>query len=363
MAVIDRYVLKDVSLTFLATAFVLLLIIVGNLFVRLLSRATEGKLPVDIVLPLLGFATLRAVILLLPVALLLGVMLTMGRLYRDSEMTALRACGLGYRRLYRPFFVLLVPVVVLLSALVFYVVPWSIKQADHLRAVATARTDLSGITAGRFIAASDGDWVLFVEAIEQSRRRVRNVFVHALDEGVTSIETARYGSQIIDPSGSRRLALSDGYRYEGVPGEPGYSILSYSKHTLKIPALENIETALERDAMSTAALWQSDAPADKAELQWRLSVPISAVIVVLFALPLSYARPRQGRFAKLVVAILAYVVYANMAIVAMSWTERGVIPPWLGLWWVHGVMLIFTVVLLAHQKAIRWPGAAQPETT
>lgn len=335
-----------------AVSAVLFLIIVGRLFVRLLSRATEGKIPVDVVMPLLGFGSIKAIIFLLPVGFLIAIMMTLGRLYRDSEMAALRACGVSNWRLYRPLLAIAVPIAALLTVLVLFVTPWSVQRTDQLVNSAQQRTDLRGLNAGQFMAAAGGSPMLFVEAIDDDGQQVSNVFVHSFEEGVPAIETARRARQQVDPeTGARVLVLMDGHRYEGSPGQADYRILAYQKHAVRVPQIE-ASKHVERDALPTAVLWSSEHKVHKAELQWRLSVPLSAIVVALLAVPLSYSAPRQGRFSKVVVAILIYVVYANLTIASVKWVERGAVPEWVGVWWVHLAVLAFAGLLALKQRGL-----------
>lgn len=339
-----------------AVLSVLLLIIVGRLLIDLLSDAIEGDFPVDVILPLLALGSLESIILLAPVALLLALMLTLGRLYRDNEMTVLRACGVGAARLYRPLVWLTLPVVIVLSLLVFYVSPWAVRLAGEIAFDAEHRADLSMVSAGRFITAEDqAQWVLFVEDVNHETGMVENIFIHSLDRGAVTIETAERADQIVDPeTGARLLVLSDGYRYEGTPGQGDYIITAFERHTLRLPQLAGQPAVDEPDAKPTAALLASDDSADRAELQFRLSVPVSAALLALLAIPLSHTTPRQGRFAKLALAIVIYILYANAVLMAVNWVERGLLPAWIGVWWAHGLLLAFIGLLFIHRYGWRW---------
>ena len=151
LGIIDRALLKEIFLSFSAILSILLLIIVGQLFVKLLNKTVEGNLPLDTLMPLLALVVLRALIQLMPVALLLGVMLALGRLYRDSEISAMRACGIGFVQLYRPLILMAVPLSMLLAGLALYIMPITVRMADQMEYEAKNKTDISGITPGEFI--------------------------------------------------------------------------------------------------------------------------------------------------------------------------------------------------------------------
>ena len=355
LTILDRSLLKEIWLSFSAVTCILLLIITGQLFVKLLNKTIEGQLPLDTLLPLLGLVVVKAAIQLLPVSLLLGVMLALGRLYRDSEISALRACGVSYAQIYRALLLMAVPLVILLTGLVLHVLPVTVKTADQIEYEAKAKTDISGISAGQFIESEQGHWVVFAEFSDPKNRVLRNVFIHVLDAERIQVETAARAIQYIDPvSGKRMLELQDGHLYEGFPLDGDYRLASFKKHTMPIPKLEDSGSPNGLDTLSTALLWRTVGAAHKAELQRRISIPISALLMVLVALPLSYTNPRRGRFGKLVVGIVVYIIYANLINLSVSLMENQSLPIWAGVWWAHLSMILFIFTLFIWQNGLRW---------
>ena len=333
----------------------LLLIITGQLFVKLLNKAIEGQLPLDTILQLLGLMAIKAVIQLLPVSLLLGVMLALGRLYRDSEISALRACGVSYLQIYKALLLMAIPLMILLAGLVLHVLPLTVKTADQIEYEAKMKTDISGISAGQFIESMQGRRVVFAEFADTKNQVLRNVFIHGLDADRIQVETAARAIQYFEPaSGRRMLELQDGYLYEDLPLDGDYQLASFKKHTLQIPKLDVSGSVNGLDTLSTAVLWSSVGPAQKAELQRRVSIPISALLMVLVALPLSYTNPRKGRFGKLVVGIVVYIIYTNFINLSVSLLESQALPIWFGVWWVHLLMVLFILTLFIWQNGLSW---------
>lgn len=353
--IIDRYLVKEVAQTLLAVTVVLLLIVVSNRLIQYLADAAEGKLPGDAVFALIGLKAVVYFGLLIPLALYLGILLGLGRLYRDSEMAALAACGVGTARIYRALLILALPLVAGLTVLTLYVGPKAAEAGYEIQDRAKKTLELSVLSPGRFRESGDGRHILYVEHLSEDRRSVENVFAHSLDEGRHGIVSSETAYQYVDPeTGDRFIVLTDGYRYEGVPGQADFRIMQFEKHAVRIE--ENREGAVryKRNARPTATLWQSSDPADRAELQWRLSVPLSAGLLALLAVPLARVNPRQGRYGKLFVAIVVYIVYVNLLSVAQVWVERGTIPSVIGLWWVHGLVFVGAVVLLVQQAGLPW---------
>lgn len=353
IAILDRYILRELMLTQMAVIVVLTLTIVGNFFARLLSYAVEGRFHADILMPLVGLISLHALIKTLPVAVFLSVMLVLGRLYKDSEMPAMRGAGVGYLRLYRPLLLFALPMIALSTYLSLVVGPWSAGMVDQVRHAASNRSELVGITPGRFIQAQDGKRVFFVESIDNEQ--MRNVFVFVRRDDTSYVVTAERAAQAHDSATQQRyIVLADGYRYEGVPGEAEFRMMNYATHGVLVPNPAAGGVAVKRDAESSWRLWQSGDIKDQAELQWRLSFPISVLLLVLIAQPLAHTTPRQGRFGKLIVAVAVYVIYANAVVVGRSAIEQGQVPAWLGIWGVHAAFAATGLLLLGREFGRRW---------
>ena len=342
-SIIDRYVSRELLLTWLAVTLVLMLILTSSTLARLLGRAAEGAMPSDAVLPLLGITSLRYFILIIPLTMYLGVLLCFSRLYKDNEMAALGACGVGMGRLYRPLLMIVVPVSLLILLLTLYVTPWISQQTQVMKSEISNRSELTGLVAGRFNQSQSSDAIMFLERQSDDGLKMENVFFHQTQQTRQNIETAAAAESYKDENDRKFIVFVNGQNYEGQPGHSNYRITQYEKHGIYVPESELAARPVKRkEALSTSEIWQSKLPAHQAELQWRLSIPIAAILMAILALPLSYTTPRKGRYSKLALAILLYLIYSNMLGVAQNWVEFKKVPSWLGMWWVHGfaVMLI-----------------------
>ena len=194
-----------------------------------------------------------------------------------------------------------------------------------------------------------------MESSDSASERLNKIFIHGIEKGRTIIETADHAKHFIDPeTGQRLIKLQQGHRFEHAPVNKEYQLLSFESHTLQIPELKSTGHIDGRDTRPTSKLLASDKPADKAELQRRISIPISAFILVLMALPLSYTTPRRGRFAKLALGIFVYVIYANLINVSIGLMESRTIPVWIGVWWAHLLMIFLTIMLFVWQSGGIW---------
>ncbi|SEP56458.1 lipopolysaccharide export system permease protein [Ectothiorhodospira magna] len=357
LKVLDRYLVREMLITQLAVTLVLLLIIMGGVLARLLREAAEGRIPGDVLPPILILGTFNGLILLLPVSLFLALMLSLGRLYKDSEMAALMAAGVGYGRLYRTLMILTLPLTLILALLSLFVSPQISLMVDQIRAEASQRSDLMGITPGRFTSAGAGlgGVVFFVESFSDERRTMNHVFIQRRQGEQTEVVVARTATQQVDPvSGQRFLILRDGFRYEGSPGDLDFRMVEFATHGIRMPESGASSVRNRTDNVPTQALLGSDRLDYRAELQWRLAAPISMLLLALVALPLAHASPRQGRFAKLALGVALYVIYAQLQIMARSWYGEGVSPAWLGMWWVHVLVGMLIIYLLVHRYGLRW---------
>lgn len=350
MSIINRYLFKEISFSFAATLLVLTLIIVGNTFVRLLADASTGNLPVDLVGQLLWVGSLKQLIRLIPVALLIGMMLAFSRLYRDSEMAALRAAGVAPWDFYRAIFSFVLPLTVLLALLVLFVSPWLESSGSRLRNEINERPEAAGIPAGEFISAGsvERNYTALAESIDPSHTVMERFFIRVQDGTSEVLIWAKSAVLFIDSgSGERVLQISDGYRYESNPRQGGMSVIRFGEHSIRIPLKNNGET----DSLTmtpTMELWQQTDNASQAEWQWRIAVILSAPLLALLAFPLSYTAPRQGRYSKIAVAILIYAIYASVLGTVRGMMIRGDFPLLPGLWWIH--LLLFGLALWLLRK-------------
>ncbi len=352
---IDRYLRKEVLANLFGVLTVLLLIFLGNRFVRILGDSLEGQLPHDAILTILFLKLVSALVAIIPLALYLAVLLGFGRLYRDNEMTALHASGVSTFRLLKSIFGLVMPIAIGIALLSLYLSPWAEEQVKRIQDEVRARTEVFGITAGKFIEDKRRDGVLYVENIEE-QGQLTNIFAQwQTEEGRLATITAKQGHVENNAQyDARYLVLEEGFRYEGEPDQIDFRIIRFQRHTIYIEP-QQIKVSHRREkAQSTLQLLQSDSVKASAEFQRRLSMPISTLLLALLAIPLSKTNPRQGRYFKLLIAILVYALYSNALTVAQSWVGRGVLPPELGLWWVHIVILSVIVIWVARLDGFRF---------
>jgi lipopolysaccharide export system permease protein len=331
---LDRYLLREVTMTFVAVTGVLLLVLLSNQLARVLGQAVQNGFSGSVVLALIGLTTLQQLTVLLPIGLFLGIVLALGRLYHESEMTAMAACGAGTASIYRPVAVLTVVVVGALAVLSYQVVPAAGGRAQELRVEALRAAQFGALEAGRFRSFGDGDVVFYAERV-QPDGQLEGVFVQRRIGDRVEIAVAERAEQRGAGQSEQLFVLHDGLRYEGVPGALEWRVMRFKEHGIpvQLPAVKAKSEKLS--IKSTQALIGSRDAADRSELAWRTAVPVMALALMLLAVPLSKLKPRQGRFARVGYAVLAYFVYSNLVAAVRVWIDKGSPGGALGMWWVH----------------------------
>ena len=350
LRIFDRYLLKEVIYGWLAVTVVLWLVLVSNRLVQYLAEAAEGNIPGSLIFNLLALKMVWYLVLVVPFALALGVVLGLSRLYRDNEMVVMSACGVGPARIYRPLLGLSMIVAVLIAWLSLYVSPAVQGMSDRLKVSAQQQADLTVLGAGRFNDLQGGRVTFYAERLSADRSQMENLFIVVRSASAQArppqLLTAKTARRTLDgATGEDFLVLQDGYRYDGTPGEASYRIMQFSQYGVRIDLPDAADPGELREAVATRRLLASSDPWDIAELQWRLSMPLSVIVLVLLAVPLTRGGPRQGRYGRLVMAVLLFVVYYNLLGTAKVWVGKGAVPPEIGLWWVPVLPVILTLLL------------------
>ena len=343
---VQRYVLREVVQTWLAVTGVLVAILVSNQLSRVLGQAADNQYGRGVVFDLIALGTVMYLSVIVPVGLLLAMVLTLGRMYHDSEMAALQACGFGPARLLAPLFCFAAVIAVGLGWLAFEQVPRADGQVQLLRQSALKEAEFGQLDAGRFRAFSGGDAVFYAERVDQEGV-LHNVFVQRENAGrieVALAETATYSKASSDSM--HLVTLFNGRRYEGVPGQDDFRVIEFREHGIPIATPQDIRSSSDPDTKPTRLLWGSSDPSDIAQLQFRASTPLMALVLTLVAVPLSKLRPRQGRYTQVGFALVVYYIYSNLLSASKIWVEKGDLPPAIGVWWVHAAALALGLYLV-----------------
>ncbi len=344
--ILGRYILREVILAWLLVTGVLLVILLAYQVVGVLERAAANQFPPDVVLELVWLGALQYLSILLPVGLLIGVVLAFGRLYADSEMAAALACGAGPANVYLPVVLLALVVAAGLAWLTLVLAPQATEQALSLRQQAVRAGQFAPIAAGKFRSFGGGNAVVYAQGVNPDGT-LHNVFVERNRGAVVQVALAERARHSVTPDGMTHiLTLYDGERFEGVPGSAEFRIVRFAEHIVPVQMPVSTDRVRDLEARPSMALAQSSDPQQRAELQWRIATPLMCLVLALIAVPLARLRPRQGRYARVWVALLIFLFYSQLISVGKVMIGRGTLPAFLGLWWTHAVVVALALLVI-----------------
>jgi len=281
-------------------------------------------------------------------------LLAFSRLYKDSEMVVLAACGIGSIRILRAVLGLALIFTLIQGFFTLVLAPWAEQQVQTIKAEIEATSDVKGLVPGRFKELRAGLGVIYVQNTNEDNSRAENLFIQLHENNKPAVITAESGFQMTDKkTGDKFIVLQNGNRYEGRPGQNEFALIKFEQHGVRVNQQAVNILRLKHKATPTAALLASDKPGDKAELQGRISAALLCILITIFAVPLSRTSARQGRYGKLAIALLIYITYTNLLNVARAWVTKGDVSPEFGVWWVHIVMFVVSMFLLLRQTGIR----------
>jgi lipopolysaccharide export system permease protein len=316
--------------------------------VRLLGQAAGGKIPTDVVFAFLGFFTVSTLPVLLSLTLFVAILTTLTRSYRDSEMVVWFSSGLSLTAWLRPVLTFALPIVLVVATLTFVISPWASKKAEEFDARIQARDDVARVNAGVFGESSGGDRVFFVESVSGDRNAVQNVFVDSVQHQRDGVMVSASGRTETAKTGDRFLVLENGRRYDGRAGEADFRVMEFDRYAARIETKESApgdDSYRNMSSVPTLDLIGSSIAAYRGELVWRVGIPLSALLLALLAIPMSFVNPRAGRSANLLLALLAYMVYSNLLSISQARVAQGSMSFATGWWIVHGAMLALLLLL------------------
>lgn len=331
---------------------ILLGIVVLSQLIRLLGDSVGGSLPVEAVLVLMGFSALNYLPILLSVSLFMAVLLTLTRSYSDSEMVVWFCSGTSLTRWMSPVLWFSLPVVSVIALLSLVLSPWAMSKVDDIQHRLDNANDMAVASPGVFRESKQADRVFFLENLDKATNRVGNIFVQSVEHGTVGSMVAKQGFQEVAPNGDRFLVLLNGRRYEGTPGQQDYRIVEFERYAMRVEAAEAKQKIPSPKAYTTLYLLQNQTPWNLSELHWRLGLPISAMILALLAIPLSFVNPRAGRSLNLMGALVIYMIYNNLISVTNTWVGQEKMSATMGLLGLHIVMLCVVVLWFYHRMTV-----------
>lgn len=320
-------------------------IMVTTTLIRMLGRAAGGRVDTASLLPLIAFSAINLLPVLLVLTLYVAVLMALTRAYRDSEMVIWFASGRSLADWIPPVLRFAIPFVALIAGLSFGLSPWANRQIAEYQKRFEQREDVSQVAAGQFRESASASRVFFVESLSEDQQSVRNVFVTQNQGDRLTIVVAGSGRiENLTPD-DRFLVLEKGRRYDGMIDSPALRVMEFERYGLRLEPRSTARGEIAPKALDTLDLLRDPTPRNLGELVWRISLPVSALVLALFAIPLSSFNPRAGRSVNLVLALLAYVTYTNLVSLSQAWVSQQKLTFGVGVWAVHAAVAALAALL------------------
>jgi lipopolysaccharide export system permease protein len=357
-SIISRYLLKSLVVFFLAIFFIIGLIVFGNQFVLTVQESVEHGIPIQELMPIVGFNMLRDLPIILSLSIFLSIIISISQFYKNSEAVVMNSFGIGDKS----FIHLIQPVVVFLFLLVFaltiYAVPWAKQQKSFAEDETVNASEFSFISEGKFESFKNGEIVFYASESSQideaGEQNMEEIFIYVSNEATPIVVLASEAIKYTDSNNeSIYLRLKDGVRYEGLPGDKNVNILDFDRYDLEIVSGEvqkSLSNFSEIEEKTSIDLLMEGGNLANAEIQWRLSQPISILILSFIGVLLAKTSPRTGKGINLLFGIIIFMLYNNGLLVAKNSIESGQLNPFVGLWSIHILLILFIIIFYQFRQ-------------
>jgi lipopolysaccharide export system permease protein len=351
MRVLDKMIALDLLKTLGAVLSVIVIIIASRKFIGILKMAISGELAANTLLHFFSLKVIVVAVNLLPVTLFMAILMVLGRMYRDQEMAALAAAGVGLGAIYRAVFIVVIPLFFVAVWLSMISAPWAEAQMKQLIHKDAETADIRGVTPGRFTEYSHGDLVVYVQGIGKDKQ-LQGIFVQDRQHNKLAIVTAASGS-MQDLEDGRYIVLRNGERAQGFPGAANFIIERFDEYAVRVEKRAT-EIQYEQEAVPSLLLWSNGRLLDLVELQRRFAIPLGVMILAFLAVPLAKLSPRGGVYGNMLFAFLIYFSYENIRKIVHSWILTDKVSVWSGYMRVYSLLLLIGLVLIVRLYGWRW---------
>ena len=350
--IISKYLLKNLIVILIAIFLIISLIIFGNQFVMTAQKSVEHGIPLIELMPIVGFNMLRDLPIILSLSFFLSIIISISQLYRNSEAVVMNSFGIGDRNFMNLIKPLAIVIFLFIFSLSMYAVPWAKNQKSLTEDVTVNASDFSFITEGKFESFKNGEIVFYASdssSISNSgEQNMEEIFIYVSNKDSPIVVLAAEATKYTDSKNeSIYLRLKDGLRYEGLPGDENVNILNFDKYDLEIVSGEvqkSLSNFSEIEEKTSIDLFLAGGLLANAEIQWRLSQPISILILSIIGVLLGKTSPRTGKGVNLLFGVIIFMLYNNGLLVAKNSIESGQLNPLIGLWSIHILMILCMII-------------------
>ncbi len=349
-----KYLNREVIHTMLAVVIILLLIVMSNMFVRYLSMAAGGSFAGMTVFKFIGVLLPKYIAYLLPISFFFSILMVYGKMFANNELMVVFSCGSSWMRLLRITLLPAIVIFVIECFLTLTVVPYMVQNFNILKQTAGQSSPIEFLQPGKIMAFKNQ--MIYVESVNNKTNQMKNIFIYSQNQNKPDakpiIITAPTGYPEHKPNGSQYLVLKNGHYYQGDPGSLAYQTGSFEEATQYIKGNYIRPAQLDLESMPLFQLLEQNSAEASAEFQWRFSFPLAVFVTMLIAIAVCRISPRQGRYGKIIPAVLIFIAYFNLISMARGWLGNGDIPSWIGIWWVH---LLFAGLALFFIRRMNGP--------
>ncbi len=369
LSILDRYILREFLWGTLAAVVVLLVIFTGSTFADVVNKVATGRLPGGVMFTVLGLNLVNTLQALLPMAMFLGMLLALGRMYRDSEMHVLSASGFGPQGLLKPAALFAIGSGIVVALVALWLGPLAARASSAEVEQANRSVIAAGLEPGRFTSLAGRGGILFANTVSPDGTKLGKLFVESEREGKDgevsiSVIVADHGDLFHEGSEDNRfIALHDGHRYDIRLDQDNWRLMKFRRNDIALSPPANDDSNDDPDGLrTTASLIGDDDPAARAELQWRIAVPFGPLVLAMLALPMARQGPRSSPVGRILIAVLAYLVIMNLMNLARILITSGKLGAPIGMWWVLVPVFAGAAWVFARQYAARKPRTAGAAT-
>jgi len=351
---------RELSFTTGGVFLVLVTIMVTTLVIRILGFAANGAVNPEDALVLIALATLGYLAVLLTVSLFVATLIVLVRWYKDSEMIVWFASGLSVTSLIRPILQFATPLIIIIALLALFVWPWANRESTLISQRFQQRDDVSMVSAGQFKESAKAERVFFIEELDVDKSEVKNIFVADSKNGRLSVAVSSVGYIQNSAGGEKSIVMHNGRRYEGQPTQPDFRILEFDEYSTNIHSKDALAPPPRDREKNISELLDVSNPENinpnKAELLWRIGLPLMALGLILIAIPLAYVNPRLGSYTAMFYAVLIYLIYSNLLNLTQSFVSKGKVSMLVGIWPIHLIALFIAICLIRNRlnPSLKW---------
>ncbi|MGP1938980.1 MAG: LPS export ABC transporter permease LptF [Arsenophonus sp. ET-DL9-MAG3] len=344
--IIIRYLIRETLKNQVPILFILILIFFSKKTINILNAAVQGNISSDLVFSLLWFGIPEIVQLILPLSLFLGLLMTYSKLYVNSEIIVMHACGLGKKVLIMAALILALFTTMIAIINVMWILPWSAKYQEQVLSDAKTNPNLATIVEGQFKTNKNKDIVLYLGDVKG--KNFTDVFMAQLfpvNNKPSSVIIAESGRIQEDKNGNKIIILDKGIYYEGMTFLRDFRITDFKDYQAVINHKETIIKGDKIEQKNMLQLWHATDNQSKVEFYWRLTLIISVFIMALMVVPLTQVNPRNGKILSMFSPILLYMIFFLLQSTLHSNAEKGKIDPKMMMLLVNSFFLLLAIIL------------------